>query len=377
MGLDISKITNAELQKLAYLKDGDNNGTLDAEEFAIFKQEAAATPGVETEDFNQAMGLYTTNPTAATEATAPTAGMTDKQAKKYNNEAKEAHIKYLKAYVSDGFSRQDALKALDSKANLDPEFRKAVADIIALMPATYESSDKVNHKELVKKLEEAGIKDDLHEDILKQLEQMAKNECIAAKTSEIADLYAEKMAAAQKNGETKSSQQIMDEIKKEVKDAGNFKGDFKEAFNNFNQPMIDAYNKVYAAIAQITDLEKGGKVQDKAEDILKANGQWDKYTKKALLGDRNVFKRFKSFLTGYKGDGRIASDNQGRWNKVEHKKTQTTQEIMDSLGNKTELFVALRESGLITQNADGTWDLSQLSEEIGKQVGADAKLNRD
>ncbi len=379
MGLDISKITNAELQKLAYLKDGDNNGTLDAEEFAIFKQEAA-TSGVETKDFNQAMGLYTTNPAAATEATAPTsptAGMTDKQTKKYQKEADEAHIKYLNAYVSDGLSRQDALKALDSKANLDPEFRQAVADVIALMPATYESSDEINHKELVKKLEEAGIKDDLHEDILKQLEQMAKNECIAAKTSEIADLYAEKMAAAQKNGKTKSSQQIMDEIKKEVKDADNFKGDFKEAYKHFNQPMIDAYNKVYAAIAQITDLEKGGKVQDKAEDILKANGQWDKYTKKALLGDRNIFKRFKSFLTGYKSDGRIASDNQGRWNKVEHKKNQTEQEIRASLGSKGFLFTTLKETGLITQNADGTWDLSKLSEEIGKQVGADAKLNRD
>ena len=47
---------------------------------------------------------------------------------------------------------------------------------------------------------------------------------------------------------------------------------------------------------KLMTLKKGGKVQDKAEEILKANGQWDKYTKKALLGDRNVFKRFKKFL---------------------------------------------------------------------------------
>ena len=54
----------------------------------------------------------------------------------------------------------------------------------------------------------------------------------------------------------KTSQQIMDEIKKEAKEADNFKGDFKDAYNNFSQPMIDAYNKVYAAIGEIDDLEK-------------------------------------------------------------------------------------------------------------------------
>lgn len=379
MGLDISKITNAELQKLAYLKDGDNNGTLDAEEFAIFKAEVAAKEGVSTEDFNQVMGLYTTNPVEATEATAPqeepkapTDGMTEKQAKKYKSEANEAHIKYLEGFVKDGGTRADVLKMLDSKANLDPQFRKAVADIIALMPATYASSDEIKHKDLEKKLENAGLKDDLHKDILKQLEKMAKNECIAEQTSQIADAYAAKLAANPKL----TSQQIMDEIKKEAKAAGKFKGDFKDAYKAFNQPMIDAYRKVYDAISQIDDLEKGGKVQDKAEDILKANGQWDKYTKKALLGDRNIFKRFKSFMTGYKSDGRIASDNKGRQNKVEHKKTQTTQEIMDSLGNKTELFVALREAGFITETEDGKWDLSELSELIGTQVGDDYKVNR-
>ncbi len=382
MGLDISKITNAELQKLAYLKDGDNNGTLDAEEFAIFKTEAAAKEGIETADFNQAMGLYTTNPVATTEAAvpqaevkatkSPTEGMTDKQAKKYNKEANEAHIKYLEGFVKDGGTRAGALEMLDAKANLDPEFRKAVADVIALMPATYASSDDIKHKDLVKKLETAGLKDDLHEDILKQLEKMAKNECIAEQTSQIADAYAAKLAA----NPNMTSQQIMDEIKKEAKDADKFKGDFKDAYKAFNQPMIDAYRKVYDAISQIDDLEKGGKVQDKAEDILKANGQWDKYTKKALLGDRNIFKRFKSFMTGYKSDGRIASDNKGRQNKVEHKKTQTTQEIMDSLGNKSELFVALREAGFIKETEDGKWDLSELSDLIGTQVGDDYKVNR-
>ena len=373
MGLDISKFS-PEQQAILNNLDKNKDGVIDKEHDGYDEETIGALLGAM--ENTKAEDTYTTKP-SETEPIDPTAGMTEKQAKKYKNEANEIHMDYLKAYVNDGISRQEALAGLDKRPNVDPEFRKAVADVIALMSATYDSSEDINHKELMKKLETAGIKDDLHENILKQLEKMAKNECIAAQTSAIADMYAEKIADAKKNGETKTSQQIMDEIKQEVKAADNFKGDFKEAYKHFNQPMIDAYNKVYEAIGQIDDLEKGGKVQDKAEEILKKNGQWDKYTKKALLGDRNVFKRFKSFLTGYKSDGRIASDNQGRWNRVEHKKTQTTQEIMDCLGKKTELFVALREAGFIKESGDGKWDLSELSAIIGKQVGADATLNRD
>ena len=32
---------------------------------------------------------------------------------------------------------------------------------------------------------------------------------------------------------------------------------------------------------------------------------------------------------------------------------------------------------LLKETGDGKWDLSELSEVIGKQVGTDAKLNRD
>lgn len=359
---DISGIKNQAIREYAQRFDTDGIAGLSKEELTLFQNEARKDANITDPDLREIMGYEVT----------ATTGMTEKQAKKYNKEANEAHINYLKTFANEGVTKTDVLKKLDEKSNLDPEFRKAVADVLAIMPAAFESSDSVKHKELMKKLEEAGLKDDLHENILKELEKMAKNECKQAKMSEIADAYAQKLAA----DPTKTSQQIMNEIKKEAKDAGNFKGDFKEAFGEFNQPMIDAYNKVYAAIAQIADLENGAKVQDKAEEILKANGQWDKYTKKALLGDRNIFKRFRNFLTGYKGDGRIASDNQGRFNKVEHKKAQTTEEIMNSLGNKTELFVALREAGIIKETPDGKWDLSELSNLIATQVGANYKLDR-
>ena len=57
MGLDISKIANAELKKLAFLKDENNNGKLDGKEITLFKTEAAVMKEVSAEDFNQAMGF--------------------------------------------------------------------------------------------------------------------------------------------------------------------------------------------------------------------------------------------------------------------------------------------------------------------------------
>ena len=59
MGLDISKIVNAELKKIAYIKD-DGDGNLNQTEFNLFKQDAAKA-NVSAEDFCQAMGLYTTS----------------------------------------------------------------------------------------------------------------------------------------------------------------------------------------------------------------------------------------------------------------------------------------------------------------------------
>ena len=63
MALEITKIFNQELRKLAYLEDRDNSQTLDDKEFAIFKKKAAKMENISAEDFNQAMGLYISKPT--------------------------------------------------------------------------------------------------------------------------------------------------------------------------------------------------------------------------------------------------------------------------------------------------------------------------
>lgn len=62
MGLDISKIVNAELKKLAYIRDVSGDGNLNREEFISFKKDAGSRDDISAEHFNQAMGLYKTTP---------------------------------------------------------------------------------------------------------------------------------------------------------------------------------------------------------------------------------------------------------------------------------------------------------------------------
>lgn len=68
MTLVISQISNAALQKLAYLKDKNNDGILQENEFKKFKSEAANLKDISDEDFNQAMDLYITKPSTESSA---------------------------------------------------------------------------------------------------------------------------------------------------------------------------------------------------------------------------------------------------------------------------------------------------------------------
>ncbi len=67
MGLQIAQISNAALQKLAWTYDKDNSQCLEEKEFNKFKQEAAKRKDISDEDFNQAMGLYISNPVSKNE----------------------------------------------------------------------------------------------------------------------------------------------------------------------------------------------------------------------------------------------------------------------------------------------------------------------
>lgn len=381
MGLDISKITNENLKLLANMHDKDNNAKLEGEEYELFKTAAyneVKAGNAAASDVNEILGLYSTNTIAATKTTADVTPLSKKGSEKWNKEMNEGSIAELKGYAGTGKTRDDFVKDYEAKEKHDEAFLQVVKEVQALMPTSYTSSKEVDkkHKEIEKKLG----KDDFKKEILEQLETMAKNECKLSVMGDIADEYKARRDEYAKAGLKRSSAQLMDKIKSDAKKADKYKGDYKEAFKEFNQPMMEAYDKVYAAIdkaAKELNTEKGKKIVDKAEEILKADGQWDKHTKKALLGDRNIFKRMRDWATAHRSDGEVAAHNKARETKVEHKKVQSQAQILDALGKRTHLLKSLIDAGFVEDLGNGQYDLSDLSKVIGIQVGTDYKLNRD
>jgi len=92
MTLTISQISNAALQKLAYLKDKNNDGVLQEKEFKNFKSEAANLKNISDEDFNQAMGLYITKPSTAGAAAQTTKSMSQAVTGTKSNSAQTMEI---------------------------------------------------------------------------------------------------------------------------------------------------------------------------------------------------------------------------------------------------------------------------------------------
>lgn len=382
MGLDISKITNAELKKLAYLKD-DGDGNLNAEEFEIFKQEAAVKEGVSAEDFNQAMGLYKSAAATATEATPATEEPTSKE-KKFvdkhaDTRAENAVFRYMDEIIAKGTTRANLMAKLEEKIgnqNDDTryvELKKAIKDILELMPAEYSTLDDVDrqNKEIVKKMEANGIKDKLHLEILEKLEDLAENEVRKAASEKIDGLY-KNFAKVEENEPAKTQEQVMNAVKAELETKKQFKAEIKDAFESYEEKVImkRAREYVTAAINQVENLTERKDVAKKAKEILVENGQWDKYTEKAMTQTK-----WADFITGKERTAKTQAKRRAVANNVELMKHQSKEDVLDKMGEKNEVYEALVSSGLITENGDNV-DLSILSDIIGLQVGADNCLNR-
>ena len=149
MGLDISKIQNAELQKLAYKADADNNGMLNAEELSVFKAEALEKEGVSAEDFNQAMGLYksaaaTAETTAVTNANKETEKNSPETSFVSQGRATENITKNIHDFVKKGYTLEKILDKLD-KMYTSTDYTSTVASIKEVITAIQDT--KYNSKE--------------------------------------------------------------------------------------------------------------------------------------------------------------------------------------------------------------------------------------
>ena len=141
---------------------------------------------------------------------------------------------------------------------------------------------------------------------------------------------------------------------------------------------VTAREAIYASDA--TDSKD---VKRDAKEKLISDGDWNKYTEKALGGENN----FGQWISGHDSDMKIARKNQARKNLVIDIRENglTGEEVHDAVDKrkaflffkkKTQLFEALVSSGLIVDMGNGKYDVSPLSELIGLHVGANYKMDR-
>lgn len=370
MGIDLNKLN--ELVKVAD-QAGNKNGQLDVKdkkEVSVFEAEIEKLNLSEAEKNNvySIMGLETTKV-----ATAPAnLSKKDKKALKNANERREEYtLRQLSNIVAKGYKPEQTMTELENRIGVidNPkyqELKNEVKYVLDLTPAYNSKDDVESIKKTVKKaLKAAGKWDDFHKDVLEQVEIQAEKAQRAKEYDEIKATFEAKYDKTRNNLEY-----VMEVVKETYKNKGSY---YKDEIKDFekNYVMLEARKIARNAIYN-SDETSGRKVGNEAKEEIKANGAFDKYTKKALKGENNFWQK----LAANDSDVKIAKQNQARHNKVENAKTQSKEQILDALGNKNELFEALLASELVKENADGTYDLSDLSYIIGLNVGANNKLDR-
>ena len=386
MGLDISKITNETLKALAFMNDKNNDNKLSEDEFGIFKQAAAEkfeAGELTAEEFNEVMGLYVNKKTGkkapkAEKETTPKEPKQNKAEKQALTRAEEYILRKMNELILQGTVSEDLIPELDKALGHqvdDPryvELKKSIEEVQKLVPE-YESLKDINkqHIDVVSKMREAGLTEPVHKEILKNLEKQSEIELRTQAVIFMQNYYAAKVQSYADNGIKKTDEEIMSEIRSEIRngkvvindEAVDFKNEYKDAFKVFEDSYImkEARKTVSQAIYGELDETKWRKVKQGAKETLAENEVWDKYIRKALNSE----------------DGKMTAKVQARANNVEQHKHQTKEEILKVLGNKNEVFEALVSSGLITEQEDGKYDLTLLSDIIGTYVGADNQLNRN
>lgn len=374
MGLDISKITNAELKKLAYIKD-DGDGSLNAEEFALFKSEAAAKEGVSAEDFNQAMGLYKSAPAATTEVVTgeKTEKKSDKKADKKALEVVQKNVKSDIEALIEGNKKarlnQDTSITLDNlveklTAKNPSGYASVIADVqevITFVQGT-EFDSKKQVEALEKKIKNNKDFNKFQKDLAENMVELAKREQIN-KEAEVIEGFYKDIKNDKKNAQNFSNylKLVEDEIERSgLKDTSYYS---EEAFDAVKFIIEqDAANIADQRRAQMiekgSDNVSGKKVK---KELLNAASETDKVY-------RNVVKKQEE-----------ENNLVGRWldkdRTAEDLEKISEKDLKDRLGS--DLFNVMRKylDDPARKNADGTYNVRDLSDKLFERVGYDVWMN--
>lgn len=398
-GIEISKL-NGKLQQLAIVAD-DGNGVIENNEIEIFKgyADTAVKNGQVSEDDYKAIFGADIKTTQAT---------TNPQHTTYTKKDVERMEKYVVTILEEevAVSPSEIKTKLQERLGVsvdDPQYKDLQGQVEYILNAInevgYKSKDDVDKLEkTVKEKLQIGKKDDFAKGVLKVLVKNAEVAQRSKEYGEIKETY-DKLVAAGMEEET-----AYKKVREEFKDKGSYYKDYlkhgsmaykilhmKRHESDFEKGTImpEARATVRDAISESDSTSSKG-VEKDTEAKLKADNDYNRYTKKALGGENN----FGEWISGKDSDMKVARKNQATKNKVEGIREDglSAEEIHDAVDKKstlgsqmtfgllfkkkTQLFEALKSSGLIVDKGNGEYDVSKLSMIIGEHVGANYKLDR-
>ena len=389
--IEISKFTG-NLYKLAEVADKDGNKVLEKREIMAF-QGAVESNGLDGEE------EYTAIFGSEIKATNP-------QQRNYSEKTIERMERYVVTILKENVATSpeklaaNLTERLGASAN-DPKYLEMQADVANILKTIntigYNSKDDVkNLEDKVKEQLKIDKKDNFKKDVLKALVKNAEHVQAKKEYDEVKAKYDELVNSGTQEEEAYK------QVKKEFQPKGSYYKDlfkngsffyraihFRGKLGKFEQSHIMSQARTTAREAVYeSDGTTKKEVKKDAENTLKENDDYNKYTKRALGGERS----FADKVNFRESDMGFTIKNHAAKNRVEGIREEglSEQEIHDAVDKKktflffkqkTELFEALKASKLIEykgvdENGEEIWDVSSLSEIIGLHVGSDYTLNR-
>ena len=391
MGIEIANLTGT-LKTLAEIADGNGNNIIEeGKETTVFEnyaKTAVQNGQVAEADYKAIFGSEIKTEEKKQVVTNP-------QQKTYSKEDVERKESYAVNILNEEYATtpekflEKLTERLGAQAN-DPVYQDLQGQVKFIMNAIneigYNSKDDVEHLE-DKVKEKLGIgKSDKF--ARKALKALVKN----AEYVQMAKEFGEVKAEYDKLVENGVDEEVaFKSIKAKYDDKGSYyhefvrsRGFFKNKQSTFEKSHIMPDARVTAREAiYASDATDSKDVERDAKEKLISDGDWNKYTEKALGGENN----FGQWISGHDSDMKIARKNQARKNTVIDIRENglTGEEVHDAVDKrkaflffkkKTQLFEALVSSGLIVDMGNGKYDVSPLSELIGLHVGANYKMDR-
>lgn len=356
MGLDISKIVNAELKRIAYLKD-DGDGNLNKEEFKLFKEDAAKS-NVSAEDFNQAMGLYVTNPSSSSKKVEVTKKDNSKLSK-YEKECQNTILENIKDYKDSKTVILSNLVDTLNKNYSNSDYAKTLKEVEEVV--TYALSTNFDSKEDVKNLKKKIKKEEnfnkFQKSLADEIVDLAEKEQIAKETSNLVAVYI-----------GVKGENYTDKLKavKEILKNNNLKNESyysDEAFDGLEAHVASEVKQW--AQNEMMNLDYNQADFDKKKEIIKT-------IKKKLPESDKFARNIVDKMDSYAGVELRRLNYERNFNTK--LPSISKEDLRDELGKST--FHVINGNFLDTvKNENGTYNLQTLADIIKGAIGADWEMN--